>query len=250
MGTFKVDNEKVNDSVKTLNKLLDECEELYNKEIPESDIDKGLTHNELYNLCQNIRKTCQCLGELINNTILFLGKSSEMFDTSDKESASAIAGTAAQNVNETGESEIVDNGQNTSNYTGFNEKVEAMKNTDGFREGEKWGYDDKVEGFDTENGYVYKPSQSCCAKARQMQAYVTGNVALQPSGLTDPRQIQPGDVLYYNNEHWVFVIGVNGDTISIGEGNYIIKENYEGMVHYRDININDLSPDNLNIYRC
>ncbi len=91
MSGFKSDTEKVKDSVETLRKLLDECEEMYNREIPESEVDKGSTHNELYDLCQNIKTTCQYLGELISNSILFLGESSEMFDTSDKESAAAIS---------------------------------------------------------------------------------------------------------------------------------------------------------------
>lgn len=91
MNTFKVDNEKVKESVEVLKKILSECEELYHQDIPESDIDKGLSHNELYELCQKIKLTCQYFGELINNTILFLGESSEMFDLSDKYSASKIS---------------------------------------------------------------------------------------------------------------------------------------------------------------
>lgn len=90
MSTFKVDKEQVDNSVETLRKLLEECEEAYTKEIPESTVDKGHTHNELSDLCNNIKTTCYYLGELINNTILFLGKSSKMFEISDKESAAAI----------------------------------------------------------------------------------------------------------------------------------------------------------------
>ena len=101
MSSFKIDSEKVNEAVEKLRKLLEQCEELYNKEIPESTVDKGNTHETLHNLCQNIRISCQDLGELINNTILFLGKSSEMFDTSDKESANAIIGDAASTSNGT-----------------------------------------------------------------------------------------------------------------------------------------------------
>lgn len=93
MSTFKVDKEQVDNSVETLRKLLEECEEAYTKEIPESTVDKGQTHNELSDLCNNIKTTCYYLGELINNTILFLGKSSEMFEISDKESAAAIMTT-------------------------------------------------------------------------------------------------------------------------------------------------------------
>ena len=87
---FKIDTEVVKDSVATLRQLLEECEELYGKEIPDSSVDRGLTHNELHELCQNIKMTCQYLGELINNSIRFLGESSDMFDTSDKESATAV----------------------------------------------------------------------------------------------------------------------------------------------------------------
>lgn len=102
MSTFKVDNEQVKKSVETLKKLLDECEELYNKEIPESTVDKGKSHNELLELCENVKITCQYLGELINNTILFLGDSSEMFETSDKEDAKAIADSSSNSSGVTG----------------------------------------------------------------------------------------------------------------------------------------------------
>ena len=71
MSTFKVDKEQVDNSVETLRKLLEECEEAYTKEIPESTVDKGHTHNELSDLCNNIKTTCYYLGELINNTIIF-----------------------------------------------------------------------------------------------------------------------------------------------------------------------------------
>lgn len=87
---FKIDTEVVKDSVATLRQLLEECEEMYAKEIPDSSVDKGLTHNELHELCQNIKTTCRYLGELINNSIRFLGESSDMFDTSDKESAATV----------------------------------------------------------------------------------------------------------------------------------------------------------------
>ena len=95
MSTFKVDNEQVNNSVETLRTLLDECKEAYEKKIPESTVDKGQTHNELQDLCTNLKSTCYCLGELINNSILFLGQSSEMFEVSDKDSAAAITGAVA-----------------------------------------------------------------------------------------------------------------------------------------------------------
>lgn len=90
MSTFKVDSEKVDKSIADLKGLLEECKEAYSVKIPESTVDRGLTHDELNKLCQNIKKTYQSMGDLINNTILFLGGANEMFDVSDKESATVL----------------------------------------------------------------------------------------------------------------------------------------------------------------
>lgn len=90
MSKFKVDKEQIDTTVETLKTLLKECEEIYEKEVPVSDVDKGQTHEELITVCENIRTTCYYFGQLINNTIEFLGKSSEMFATSEMNSANAI----------------------------------------------------------------------------------------------------------------------------------------------------------------
>ena len=92
MSKFKVDNEQIDATVETLKTLLTKCEELYEKEVPVSDVDKGQTHEELISVCENIRTTCFYFGQLVNNTIEFLGKSSEMFAQSEMNSASAITG--------------------------------------------------------------------------------------------------------------------------------------------------------------
>ncbi|MBR4057309.1 MAG: hypothetical protein IKK00_04140 [Oscillospiraceae bacterium] len=90
MSKFKVDNEQIDATVETLKALLKNCEELYEKEVPVSDVDKGQTHEELITVCENIRTTCFYFGQLIHNTIEFLGKSSEMFTQSEMNSANAI----------------------------------------------------------------------------------------------------------------------------------------------------------------
>lgn len=90
MSKFKVDSEQIETTVETLKKLLGECEEIYDKKVPVSDVDKGQTHEELITVCDNIRTTCYYFGQLIHNTIEFLGKSSEMFKQSDTTSADAI----------------------------------------------------------------------------------------------------------------------------------------------------------------
>lgn len=90
MSKFKVDNEQVNAAVETLRNLLEKCEEAYEVKIPVSDVDKGQTHDELTSVCENIKSTCYDFGQLIHNTILFLGEASDMFEKSDKDSAAAI----------------------------------------------------------------------------------------------------------------------------------------------------------------
>lgn len=90
MAKFKVDNEQIDATVETLKTLLKECEEIYEKEVPVSEVDKGQTHEELVTVCENIRTTCYYFGQLIHNTIEFLGRSSEMFATSEMNSADAI----------------------------------------------------------------------------------------------------------------------------------------------------------------
>ena len=110
----------------------------------------------------------------------------------------------------------------------FDEKVERMKQTDGFREGEPWG--------DGAYLYAYKnvviDSRSCCAKARQMQVEIFGSWSRNSRG-TDPGLIRPGDVVHYyqpgGGEHWFFVTGVNGSTIYAGHGNFSQKVHYNSF---------------------
>lgn len=97
MSKFKEDNEQIDATVETMKTLLTQCEELYEKIVPVSDIDKGQTHNELVSVCENIRITCFYFGQLIHNTIEFLGKTSEMFAQSEMNSVSAIEGGAGAN---------------------------------------------------------------------------------------------------------------------------------------------------------
>lgn len=92
MSKFKVDNEQIDATVETLKTLLTKCEELYEKKVPVSHVDKGQTHEELISVCENIRTTCFYFGQLIHNTIEFLGKSSEMFVQSEMHSVGAIEG--------------------------------------------------------------------------------------------------------------------------------------------------------------
>lgn len=95
MSKFKIDNEQIDSTVDTLKTLLTKCKELYEKEVPVSEVDKGQTHEELISVCENIKTTCFYFGQLIHNTIEFLGDSSEMFAQSEKKSADAISTTTS-----------------------------------------------------------------------------------------------------------------------------------------------------------
>lgn len=111
MSKFKVDNEQIDATAETLKTLLKECEDLYDKKIPESDVDKGQTHDELVTVCDNIRTTCYYFGQLIHNTIEFLGKSSEMFKQSDKNSADTIKSDASGSGDSSNKTNIVSSSQ-------------------------------------------------------------------------------------------------------------------------------------------
>lgn len=176
---FKVDTEVVRDSVGVLRQLLEECEEIYRKEIPDSSVDKGLTHVELQEVCQNIKITCQYLGELINNSIRFLGEASDMFDTSDKESATKIDTNNTQNENvgnSTNSKETV-RYPNMKAYSGSNEEYKNYSTVNCFNE--KYLYNqNNYSDFVTSNGNV-----GCAATAEAMAYSMYNDTQLEPDKL-------------------------------------------------------------------
>ena len=104
-------------------------------------------------------------------------------------------------------------------------KLEAMKQKPGFRQGDPWNGSNYVSYY---NGY-YLGASGCCAKAKQMRIEMTGKSCTYNAGRTNPAEIQVGDVIHYlhsGGQHWVFVTGIDGDKIHIGEGNFEDKVNY------------------------
>lgn len=168
MSKFKVDNEQIDATVETLKTLLTKCEELYEKEVPVSDVDKGQTHEELISVCDNIRTTCYYFGQLIHNTIEFLGKSSEMFAKSDTNSANAIkdsssgtAGTGSSNSKKESEEykglQVPLKGQET-NYTCGSASGNMILESLGVNcsESEFWNY----ANSNGQGTYVYRIAQT------------------------------------------------------------------------------------------
>lgn len=90
MGSFKVDNEQIDAVVDIMKELITKCEDIYKKKIPTSGSAKGQTCEELISVCDNIRITSCYFGQLIHNTIEFLGQSSELFEQSEMSSARAV----------------------------------------------------------------------------------------------------------------------------------------------------------------
>lgn len=186
MSTFKIDNEQINSSVETLRTLLEECKEAYNKKIPESTQDKGQTHDELSELCNNLKTTCFYLGELINNSILFLGKTSDMFEKSDKDSAAAISGgdsvssstydKNSSNVSSSAKDEqiiINENPDYTHQFKFYHKPDESIiippkSNKQGHRSAD--AYREVMSALDVENNFryqevynpYYKGTTTCC----------------------------------------------------------------------------------------
>ncbi len=90
MGKYIVDTDVVDQAVKELKSLQEECLEYYNIAMPESSYDMGNTHNEIIELYENLRNTWSKFDELISKSIEFLGKDSETVITADKEAADAL----------------------------------------------------------------------------------------------------------------------------------------------------------------
>lgn len=162
MSKFKVDNEQINAAVETLKKLLKECEDAYNVEIPASDVDKGETHDELIIVCDNIRHTCYCYGQLIHNTIGFLGKSSEMFEQSDRNSANAIkdgTDSGGSGGNSAGSAGVVTvNQQSDIPNTQWKEITPHKTNVPGQRSPD--AYREVLADLDVENRARYTPGNA------------------------------------------------------------------------------------------
>ena len=242
---IRVTTDELRSQGQRLGNLADEYEDLYNKanaaikKIKNASSDKlavnlvgKITHLSLYftSLKDTLRK-----GAIVAN------KCAENYENTDKKLRELYGDSFSEEVrNSAVSNQIVE--------PSFNEKVQRMKNSDGFKQGEYWGmysYTDSYKGH-------YLGAYGCCAKAKQMQIEATGNLGVY-TGITDAKQIQPGDVIHYYypgtywfngveypNEHWVFVTAVNGNTISIGEGNAWDGKNRE-RVNYRDMDISQFN---------
>lgn len=84
--------------------------------------------------------------------------------------------------------------------------------------------------------------KECFAMAHMMQIEVTGRRGYSIGNSVSVNDIQVGDAIYYYGDgakpgHWVFVTAVNGDSITVAEGNW-----RRGTVTYgRMINKNNIS---------
>ncbi len=253
MSEFKVDSEKVKESIEMLRTLLDKCEEAYNKEIPRSDIDKGFSHDEMDKLCEKMKTTCQYFGELINNTIVFLNGSSEMFDTSDSNSADAISeGTTIEN----GSSGIIHGGcgdqfnqtlNGETNTLSFESRLQHLQSKEGFQQGSSGpkGYDwmNYVSVYSCDKGSDAIGGASCFAMAHMMQVELYGRRG-NPIANPTKENVKVGDIIHYygdgadiNYGHWVLVTEVSGDNVTVAEGNW----KYGKVGYGRQINMNNIS---------
>ena len=219
MSKFKVDNEQIDATVETLKTLLTKCEELYDKEVPFSDVDKGQTHEELISVCDNIRTTCYYFGQLISNTIEFLGKSSEMFKQSDKNSANAIKSEVSGSRDGSGK---VDIGSSSQEKT-----VEINSYSVGVNKG-NITYVNQNNAYANDNGWgAYSGySNGECGYASQIMALSYVGIGVSPEELCRRE--------YANHEIHTFWgaeanYGYNVDVVTGSEG-LTVHQNLTNMV--------------------
>lgn len=135
----------------------------------------------------------------------------------------------------------------------FNKRVEQLKNTSGFKQGDYWGADKSVGG--KYKNATLTPGYSCCAMARMMQIEIMGasgsaygqNNVLYNQSFDD---IKVGDVVWMNKIngdrsgttlHYVFVIEKGLDYIKVGEGNAYARNYGTGCVSWE----NTISKDDI-----
>lgn len=122
----------------------------------------------------------------------------------------------------------------------LDDKIETMKVTEGFTDG-SYNPNNFMGGVDTWNGQPVYGSQ-CFAMAHMMQIEVTGKRGYSIGN--NPNDIQVGDVIHYYGDgadatygHWVFVTAVNGNNLTVSEGNWVSGT----VTHNRVMNINNIS---------
>lgn len=87
---YVIDTEVIDEAIAKLKKL--EVLSVKNslKKLPKESNDKGMTHDELNKISKEFKNCWNCLSELCNKTISFLGGESDTVTASDKNSANAI----------------------------------------------------------------------------------------------------------------------------------------------------------------
>ena len=234
MSKFKVDSEQIDATVETLKTLLTKCEELYEKEVPVSDVDKGQTHEELISVCDNIRTTCYYFGQLIHNTIEFLGKSSEMFAQSEMNSANAIkedggstthVGSSGATHGGSGQTLSQDSAQET--YPSLQHSMDVPMNQYDPQYAsvftQPYGYNAGccatiyATGMSIVNGRSYTPTDywyngTTNYEPNTLSEYSHGfdaNVVYKSLMAGKPTMCHYGHNLYDGGQHWVLITGVN-----------------------------------------
>ena len=117
----------------------------------------------------------------------------------------------------------------------YDQKVNEFINDSRWRNGTSWGYYQKPK--------IAWNGIGCCAYVNDFVRYVYGadsqNVGTIYTGVSN---IRTGDVLYINNatwgEHWIAVLGKNGNILYTAEGNVLSNNNYVVKISNAQYSIN------------
>lgn len=124
------------------------------------------------------------------------------------------------------------------------EKWENLQNTDGFKPGTEWGWNNTYVEWYKGN---YVGGSQCYAMAAMMQIEMEGSGFHHDIYTSNGGDIQPGDMVHYwhndsghgTEEHWIYVYDVRDGVIYYGEGNVDVG-GYQG-VRYKSEPVSNFS---------
>ena len=97
---------------------------------------------------------------------------------------------------------------------------------------------------------VFAGSMQCCGFAKKLGYDIYESVCTEWETTTDKDRIKPGDIIHYygdgadpKNGHWVFVTGVDGDALSVGEcnmGEELCMINWERVIYKGNISVKNI----------
>lgn len=200
-------------------------------------------YGKLFNLnTASIVAACTIPGTIVPFVALNMGQhqgsslANSLINSHNSVSNNSTANSSGQSNKDEETKESENTSTSNVNIVDISTKVEEIKKKPMFQQNAPWNGNTNHGG--EWNGIKYRPGTGCCDFSSVYQIELTGKTWTKE--LTNEQinidDIHIGDSIYYkfsNGGHWVTVNGIDGDKISVAEGNYGPYDNKH--VNYRTI---------------